>query len=76
MSIDPKFVELAADVLEYFYKISEDLHYIISEDLYYTWYYTKRKMRSSCEGEESVDTHLCKLCVILRSCVLLDVCPH
>ena len=23
-----------------------------------------------------VETHLCKLCVILRSCVLLGACPH
>ena len=31
---------------------------------------------SSCEIECFVETHLCKLCVILRSRVLRVVCPH
>ena len=30
----------------------------------------------SCEIEEFVDTHLCKLCVMLRSRMLLGACPH
>ena len=36
----------------------------------------KVKMHSSCEIEYFVETHLCKLCVILRSRVLRVVCPH
>ena len=36
----------------------------------------KIKIHSSCEIEDSVETHLFKLCVILRSRVLLGVCPH
>ena len=36
----------------------------------------KIKIRSSCEIEYFVETHLCKLCVILRSRVLRVVCPH
>ena len=37
----------------------------------------KIKIHSSCEIECIVETHLCKLCVILRSRVLLRVvCPH
>ena len=31
---------------------------------------------SSCEIEDFVETHLCKLCVILRSRVSRAVCPH
>ena len=34
------------------------------------------KIRSSCEIEYFVETHLCKLCVILQSGVLRVVCPH
>ena len=34
------------------------------------------KIHSSCEIEDFVETHLCKLCVILRLCVLRVVCPH
>ena len=42
----------------------------------YTWYTVKVKIHSSCEIEDFVETHLCKLCVILRSRVLRVVCPH
>ena len=35
-----------------------------------------KKIHSSCEIEYFVETRLCKLCVILRSRVLLGVCPH
>ena len=38
-------------------------------------YYKKEKIHSSCEIEDFVETHLCRLCVILRSRVLLGVCP-
>ena len=34
------------------------------------------KIHSSCEIEDFVETHLCKLCVILRTRVLRVVCPH
>ena len=38
------------------------------------------KIHSSCEIEDFVETHLCKLCVILRSCAtiysLYQVCIH
>ena len=34
------------------------------------------KIHSSCEIEDFVETHLCKLCVILRSRVVRVVCPH
>ena len=36
----------------------------------------KIKIHSSFEIEDLVETHLCKLCVILRSRVLRVVCPH
>ena len=36
----------------------------------------KMKIHSSCEIEDFIETHLCKLCVILRSRVLRVVCPH
>ena len=36
----------------------------------------KVNIHSSCEIEYLVETHLCKLCVILRLCVLLAVSPH
>ena len=38
--------------------------------------YYKIKIHSSCEIEYFVETHLCKLCVILRSRVLRVVCPR
>ena len=42
------------------------------------WYthIIKIKIHSSCEIEDFVETHLCKLCVILRSRALRVVCPH
>ena len=39
-------------------------------------YIIKIKMHSRCEVEYFVETHLCKLCVILRSRVLRVLCPH
>ena len=33
-------------------------------------------IHSSCEIEDFVETHICKLCVILRSRVLRVVCPY
>ena len=39
-------------------------------------YIIKIKIHSSCEIEDFVETHLCKLCVILRSRALRVVCPH
>ena len=39
-------------------------------------YIIKIKIHSSCEIEGFVETHLRKLCLILRSRVLRVVCPH
>ena len=39
-------------------------------------YIIKIKIHSSCEIEDFVETHLCKLCVILGSRALRVVCPH
>ena len=36
----------------------------------------KNILHSSCDIEYFVETHHCKLCVILRSRVLRVVCPH
>ena len=36
----------------------------------------KIRIHSSCEIKYFVETHLCKLCVILRSRVLRVMCPH
>ena len=44
--------------------------------LYGMPYITKIKMHSSCEIEDFVENHLCKLCVVLRSRVLRVVSPH
>ena len=33
-------------------------------------------LHSSCEVEDFVETHLCNLCVIIRSRVLLGVCSN
>ena len=45
--------------------------------LWHTYtYIIKNETHSSCEIEDFVETHLCKLCVILRSLVLRVVCPH
>ena len=38
--------------------------------------FIKIKIHSSCEIEDFVETHLFKLCVILRWRVLRVVCPH
>ena len=38
-------------------------------------YIIKIKIHSSCEIEDFVETHLCNLCVILRSRALRVVCP-
>ena len=43
---------------------------------YIFYYIIKIKIHSGCEIEYFVETHLCKLCVILRSRVLRVVCPH
>ena len=34
------------------------------------------RIHSSCEIDSFVETHLCKMCVILRSRVFLGACPH
>ena len=39
-------------------------------------YITKLKLHSSCEIEDFVEAHLCKLCGILRSRVLRVVCSR
>ena len=36
----------------------------------------QKKMHTRCEIVDFVETHLCKLCVILRPRVLLVVCAH
>ena len=36
----------------------------------------KKKIHCSCEIEYFVESHLCKLCVVLRSRVLWVVCLH
>ena len=38
-------------------------------------FFQKMKIHSSCEIEHFVETHLCKLCVIVRSRALRVVCP-
>ena len=37
-------------------------------------YIIKMKIHSSCEIEDFVETHLCKLCVILRSRAYIYIC--
>ena len=45
--------------------------------LYPIYYKNKSTLQHSCEIEDFVETRLCKLAVILlRSRVLLGVCPH
>ena len=39
-------------------------------------YNVKIEIHSSCEAGDFVETHLYKLCVILRSPVLLGLCHH
>ena len=53
-------------------------YYIYSLYLRYYAYFIKLKpkIHSSCEIEYFVETHLCLLCVILRSRVLRVVCLH
>ena len=41
-----------------------------------TYYIIKKNIHSSCDIEAFVETHLCKLCAIRRSRVLLGVFPH
>ena len=36
----------------------------------------EQKIYTSCEFEDSVETHVRKLCAIVRSRKFLDVCPH
>ena len=46
------------------------------ESIFIFYSIIKIKIHSSCEIEDFVETHLCKLCVILRSRALRVVCPH
>ena len=46
------------------------------EKIYSGVYIIKKNIHSSCEIEDFVETHLCKLCMILRSRVVRVVCPH
>ena len=39
-------------------------------------YIIKKKLHSPAVKSKVMETHHCKLCVMLRSRVLLDVCPH
>ena len=50
--------------------VKRSTNFAITELLY------KMKIHTSCEIEDFVETHLCKLCVILRSRVLRVVCPN
>ena len=56
--------------VEYFYAVLKDGSLIVDQ------YITKMKIHSSCEIEDFVETHLCKLCVILRSRVLRVGYPY
>ena len=56
-------------------KVMPRVQYIDSQ-LKHTEYIIKIKIHSSCEIEDFVETHLCKLCVILRWRVLRVVCAH
>ena len=51
---------------------------VLHQDWYNVCYKNSNinRLHSSCEIEYFVETHLCKLCVILRSRVFLCVCPN
>ena len=50
--------------------------FIAAVVLLYQVHLMKIKIHSSCEIEDFVETHICKLCVILQSRVLRVVCPQ
>ena len=51
-------------------------HHLFDRTFIYTMYIIKIEIHSKCEIEDCLETHLCKLCVILRSRVSRVVCPH
>ena len=48
----------------------------VGENKFPNWTTYYKTIHSSCEIEDFVETHICKLCVILRSRVLRGVCSH
>ena len=50
--------------------------WVIVAPTLYNVFIIKMKIHSSCEIEDFVETHICKLCVILRSRVLRVVCLY